>query len=187
MINLSLLSLMSARAHGEPTVQCQQSILEQWDAFYAIYNAVSQECQRQNSVLSEQGFPSCVELCSEKAIKELAAPSTEVSVRIGNSTMGSSPYGSMYGMGGSMGGMGGTGSINSASNGATSTASANNFLASSSDKLIISFEVRLKYPLAPTVRVECTNPLNSPIVQTFASTILSSPWAQNKYKAACGT
>jgi hypothetical protein len=174
-----LCPFFSQVALGETSVACKQAIQEQWDAFYAVYEAVTKECKSQNAILETQGFPSCVNLCSEKTIKELPTASTEISVRIGNSTMGSSPYGSM------MGSPGGPPS-NFVQQQPNDNDTFEEATVGSGEKLYITFEVKLKKQLQPTVRVECSNPLNSPIVKDFANTILSSPWIQEKYKQACG-
>jgi hypothetical protein len=180
-------TLLSQPAFGETSVACKQAIQDQWDAFYAIFQAVTKECQSQNTVLEAQGFPNCVSLCSEKTLKELPTPSTEVSVRIGNSTLGSSPYGSMGSATGTMSGTSGTQASNLLQEQSNDNTAQEEATVGSSEKLYITFEVKLKVPLQPTMRVECSNPLNSPIVKDFANAILSSPWIQEKYKKACGT
>jgi hypothetical protein len=183
LLGLAPLSAYSADPDSPISLSCQQAISEQWNAYLVIFNAVTETCKVQNAELKKQGFPHCATLCTDKAIKVLASPSTEISIKVGNESSRSS-YGSMMGMP-STGGA----AVSSPQN-FTNT----NFEASSvaesvdvPEKIYISATVTFKIPMGPTTTVECTNPINNPTVRDFASAILNSSWAQERYRKACSS
>jgi hypothetical protein len=183
LLGLAPLSAYAAESDSPISLSCQQAINAQWNAYLAIFNAVTETCKTQNAELKKQGFPHCATLCTDKAIKVLASPSTEISIKVGNESSKSS-YGNMTGMPST----GGTPA-------ATLQSVTKRTLEASSltenvdvpEKIYISATVTLKIPMGPTTTVECTNPINNPTVRDFASAILNSTWAQERYRKACGS